>query len=287
MAVAGVGIADGTVLICLIACAMILWILLQARAPVGGVPVVGGIGVSLIDGLRTNVQNLAFGLDSWLSQLQAATEAGWTWFVNQAILVPLAKSAAALADLNTFVNQLALTTIPQLAAQLAAAETQLTDAVLPRLTAAEAAILADEDFVKGVVVAELGQVSTAVGQLRADADQLRAELGQVGSQVLADAAILAQLAVLIPGLQALVGAEGAAIAGLQTLPGELAQLEGRVKGQTTDLGKLAALLGLAALGAVAIENLIRIARDPCSVCPGLDLGTVEQRLESLEAFGQL
>lgn len=287
MVVAGVGVADSTVLIVLIALCLVLWILLQVRAPLGNVPVVGGTGVNLLDGLRGNVQKLALAMEGWLSGLQAATASGWDWLIHQTVDAGMAALSRALTDQATTLKAFLTVTLPKLQQDLTALTQLVNGQLMARLLAVESAVASDELYARTVLAAGLATATADIAVLSSDVARLRVDVDAAAQQLVQDAATLALLVQALPALRALLAAEAAQLGGLVALPAELDQLQGRVQGISEQLAKLLSLLGLASLSAVAIAELVRIAKDPCSICPGLDLSGVEGRLESLEAFGQV
>lgn len=71
----------------------------------------------------------------------------------------------------------------------------------------------------------------------------------------------------------------------ENLRGNLGQLEGRIGEIEQTLRLVLPLATLAALGAVAIENLRNVARDPCYCLHSGDLSDLPFRVEALEELG--
>jgi hypothetical protein len=133
-----------------------------------------------------------------------------------------------------------------------------------------------------------------VDLLKAMAQQAAQDVAQLQGQVAdltgrltqAEAALAAVLGVvpLVHQLQALTAGAGSGVSALER---DVAAQQARLGTIDAELARVLGLTSVAALGAVAIANLIRIARDPCNICPGLDLSNVQGRLLALEMFGEV
>jgi len=282
----GIAIADVFVFVCLVAIAVMLWTLLQVRAPAGKLPVVGGALVNAIDGIRTSIAQLAGSLETFLGHQATAASDLWQRFILQVVNPTLASFQVGLIYVGSKVEALAALNVPKLEHDVAAVELQLYGSVQPVLAQAQADIGELIHFEQSVA-------GPAIAGLELEASRAAQELGNALARV---AALESQLAAVLPVVQAvapflsllqqLAAFESASAGGVSALERAVAGQQDRLKALQDDLAKLLGLAAITALGAVAIENLIRVARDPCTACQGVDLSQNEARLFALEMFGE-
>lgn len=121
----------------------------------------------------------------------------------------------------------------------------------------------------------VAQQAAAISTYRPLWDSLARVPGGVAYQLSRDAAQLAALAAAVGALDAALGAESSGVSALER---SIAQ-------QQAQLAKLAGLGALSLAGTAVVAELIRIAENPCMVCPGLNLNDLEGRVSSLELGG--
>lgn len=254
----------------------------QARSFALNLPVVANPVVSAIDWL------ISF-------NLQAAR------LIDTALEIVAVQSAQALANLIvTIVNIAAATLIALIhstAQQAGRAEALAIHIEVVELVAVRqqlAQLAAEIGHVQQVETAQLQAAVAAIERtLATDLARALAAAAVVERQLAPYLPMLARLAELpqdaaqtILRLLALTGELGAAVAVLEaqavTLESGVSALERSIANQQALLGRLAILLTLAAAGAVAIQELVRIARNPCEVCQGLNINDLEARVASVE-----
>lgn len=89
----------------------------------------------------------------------------------------------------------------------------------------------------------------------------------------------------LPLLQALLAFEGGILARAQALELEAVQQRGRIAELEKALATVLPLAVVAAIGATAVMNLERLARDPCHCLTIGDFSDLPSRIESLEGMG--
>ena len=290
VAIGGAAVAD-LVLVLLFAVlgtiglAAIYWALTHARGIAGGVPVAGRVLVSGIDGLRTTV----VGLMRWQEDAIVGAVHDLTRRVVQVVALCTRSQFGAVIQANSDLSGVVATAVAQLndevwplarsAAQgvsdlsgvVQTVVRQLDDQVFPRLAAVEKAG-SDLSGVVAVAVAQLDdQVFPELGRLQAQAAQLDRRLAVLEGY----RGLLGELA----------GFEGGVAGQLAGLRAGVTGLERAIEGERATLGRLVSLLGLAGLGALALENLADLARDPCRCLTGGPFSDLEDRVEALENAG--
>jgi hypothetical protein len=282
----GIGIVDLFVFACMLAIVVVLWTLLQARGPIGSVPIIGATGVSLIDAIRVQVTNLALSLENFLTWQQGQITDLWNRAVTNLINPYFGALSQLYTSLALGVRELATRAVPQLQADVTALQRAQATAILPALAIDASQIAALLKFEDRMVRVTLPAMAAEAARTAQEAANLRALLAGLTAEVQAVAALVARLAPFLPELQGLAAFEASAAGGVAALERDIANQRGRITGAEQELAKLVALSGVTVLGAVAIANLVRVARDPCRICDGLDLATVEARLTALEMFGE-
>lgn len=106
-------------------------------------------------------------------------------------------------------------------------------------------------------------------------DRLAAVPGGVPATLVAQAQAIALLTAQVADLRRALGVE----------EGGVSALERSIAGQGAALKQLAGVGVIAAAGEVVVAELVRIAENPCGVCPGLNLNDLEGRVASLELAG--
>lgn len=283
----GIAFADVFVFVCMVAIAAILWSLVQVRSPISKVPVIGGPGVNLIDGLRSNIAQLAKTLEDWLTFQQNAASALFARW-EQVVVTPYFNIVdKAITVLGTQLWAGLGAAIVNIGQQIAFEKDQVVRLLAPQIAAVGAEVVAIEQFDAQLLKVVIPQLQALEQQDAQAVGRALSDLANLGGRVLAIERSLAALIPFVPELARLAAFEAATVGGISALVSEEAIQLGRVKGLEIDFQKLAALTILGALTATAIDQLVRIAKDPCSICPGLDLSTVEARLSALEAFGEV
>lgn len=183
------------------------------------------------------------------------------------------------------------------AASAYALAVEIEDTELPAIRATQgelvSALQADFGAAKAfTLTAVAGAVAPVLGRLGA------AESVNAAQQQVIDAyrPMWAQLAA-VPGgaareivlLTAQVATLTAAVGSLEAQLGQtssgVSALERQVAAQQAALGRLAVVGVIAGAGAAVAAELVRIAENPCEVCPGLDLNDLEGRVAGLELAG--
>lgn len=283
---AGVGLVDVLVFASMLAIAVILWTTLQLRAPAGRLPVVGGTLINAIDSVRQAVTQIALGMEQFFAAQQAQVSSLWTRFILQVLNPTIAGFQNAIVSVGLRVEDIATRRLSALENTVAGLSGTVLTLLVPLVDQHTHRITSIETDTRDVIhptIEDLSHKATTTAQLLENA------IGRVGTlehDLAAAVAVLGTLAPFLPILRGLAAFETASAGGLTALGGELTLQRGRVQVLENDLSKVLALAGVTALGAVAIQNLIRVARDPCKGCPGADLTNYEARLFQLEMFGQ-
>lgn len=254
----------------------------QARSFAVNLPVVAGPVVSAIDWLIGFDIQAARAIDSQLSAwLVASTQAFGR-------LVVVAFNAAGAAILALIHHTAAA------ASSALTLATHLSTAVIPALESRVASLERLEGSVSAVVRAAIAAaVAVAVAGLESELAGVRQQATSTQQQLDTYRPLLNSLAAIPGGAAALLLSEASTVATLTARVGvlerELGQaesgvtaLERTIAAQAATLAQLAALGILAGAGAAVIENLLRLARDPCYCLTQGAFSDLPGRVASLE-----
>lgn len=257
----------------------------QARGFAGGLPIIASPVITAIDGLLATIQHAAELVDKTLQAQLVWAVQGLGHIVVVAfnaagavILTLIHHTAALLAVTVVELTHLRTVVVPQLGVRLAGAVTELVrlrDHVIAALVHDVAGLA---HFVTVELVGRVMAVERAVAALIPFLGMLErlASLGfDPAAALQADAQQLGRIAGGVGALGADLGAIGARVGTLET---DLANSQ-------ATLARLVALLALAGVGAVALENLLRLAKDPCYCLTQGSFSDLPGRVEALENFG--
>lgn len=257
----------------------------QARGYAVNLPVIANPVTTAIDALLNAIKSAAHAVDPILNDVMIRGVQGFA-----ALVVLCVNSAGAL-----FIS--GVHAVQAQAAQLSIDLTHVINVVVPQFHAQLVALANDLGHLRDVVVADLSAQMTLL--------LTRTVPGLVARLVALETSVTA-LVPFLGMLQALAGLpvapakwliqDAAAIANLGADVGvierDLSDIFGRVRtleDQLADarstLARLVTLLALAGVGAVALENLLRVARDPCYCLNDGGFSDLPGRVEALENFG--
>lgn len=288
-AIAGEGfvLVDVAVFVVALVLIAMLWLLVQSRAPAGRIPIAGSLVVSAIDGLRAVIVTLFGQLGAFMDWQQTQVNHLWTGFINQ-VVAPITSGLHALVlSAQLGLTHLASVVVPQLAHDLAQLQAVTVQLIQPAVRLLQLELAVEQHLIQSVVVPDLRALQLAEAQAAGELLRAEAQIGDLTARIGQAEVALAAVVSVLPIIHQLQGLATNTGAGVSALERDVAQQQANVRAVEAELAKVLGLAGVAALGAVAIANLIRIARDPCGVCPGLDLSNVQGRLTALEMFGEV
>lgn len=257
----------------------------RARASASGFPIVGSVIADAITGLIVRIQQAAgivdtafnvLALDSiraigrlvvlafqfagaalivtvaWLGKEAAQATAN----IHYLFTVEIPRAVHRIVALEHGLVHLANVVVGQLAARVAALDAYVVHVVVVRLVAAEQQLLALVPFLPLLQRLAAFEQATAIA-IGAES----AQLGRIG------------------------GAVGVLEGDITQVWQHVGQLERAITEQQAVIAKLVALLTLAGLGAVALENVVRLAKDPCYCLTTGGFSDLPGRVEALENFG--
>lgn len=287
VAAGGFAVVDVVVfVVCLVLVAM-LWLLVQARVPAGRVPLAGSLAVSAIDGLRAQIASLFGALGVFLDWQQTQITHLWTGFINQVVAPLVAGVNTLLASTVTGLTHLALVVVPAIQHELAQVQALELQVIQPALHLVQGAVAFDQHLIQTVILPDIHALQLAESAAIQELGQLRAQLGDLTGRLAQAELALATVVSILPLVHQLQALGATTAGGVSALERDVASQQAAIRAVEAELAKVLGLAGVAALGAVAIANLVRILRDPCGICPGLDLSNVQGRLLALEMFGEV
>lgn len=257
----------------------------QARSFALNLPVVAIPVVSAVDWLIAfNVQAARY-VDNALGNFLVLSITSFGRMVvfafntaGAAILFLIRDTAAQANAANNLARHIEFVELPAVGAALdalGALRTVVSDAVrgfvVTTVAAATLPILARLSAAEGVNAAQQQTLDT----YRPMWQQLAAVPGGAATAI-------ALLQVEFAALRAQVGVLEAELSGAQN---GVSALERQIAAQSSQLARLAAVGVLAGAGVAVVAELVRIAENPCEVCPGLNLSDLEGRVASMELSG--
>lgn len=280
----------GVVLVALILVVMLVALQLyssgrQARAFAVNLPVVADPVTAALDFVLALVVSGARVVDLQFSNWLYGGVAAFGRFVvlafnaaGAALLSLIHDTAARAVRAEALATHVEVVELPALYAELQATRAAL-DALALRIVPALQAQVATDERTIGQQAARILALEQVVAR---DLAPYVPMLARLASLPVDAAEEIGRLAALVAGLTAAESILGAQ-AGI--LSGGVSALERQVGQQQAALERLAALGVLAVAGSAVLAELVRIGRDPCGVCSGLNLSDLEGRVALLEVSG--
>lgn len=257
----------------------------QARSFAVGLPVISAPVLTAVDWLiGFNIQAARL-VDTALGDLVLLSIQGFGRLVvlsfnaaGAVLLILIHSTAAAAQTAHALAVKLETVEVPALSARVGGLERALTADtaalkafILASLSSAVAPVLARLGAAEGVIGAQQRVIDT----YRPMWDQLAGVPGGAAAGIASLRAQVSVLSVQVAALEATLG---------QTQAGASA-LERQIAAQQSAVARLAAVGVIAGAGEVVIAEILRIAENPCEVCPGLNLNDLEGRVASMELAG--
>lgn len=257
----------------------------QARSFTVGLPVIADPTTAALDFILQLLVAAGRNVDSAISTFLVFSVQGFGRLVvlafnaaSSTVLFLIHDTAAKASSGYALAVQAESVDLPALSARVGAlASTEAADIAsvkaftLNAINAAALGILARLVADEGVIASQQRVIDT----YRPLWDQLAAVPGGVVGALNTQAAAIAVLSARVGVLERALGVEETGVSAL----------ERTIAGQAETLKRLAGVGVIAAAGDIVVAELVRIAENPCGVCPGVNLNDLEGRVASLELAG--
>ncbi len=269
----------------LLALAFVYWMLNNVRGAVAGLPVIGGTVANIITLAIATTQAAASGV-SYVMQLQLHYIVHNLRIVLNYFLAPLfIPIMTVLQNVSDRVWDYDHNTFPRVAATF----TSVWDHIRHYDFEVFPAISARFDFLERWASAIQSTWPTLLFRVDGLASRVndydQNVFPRIAARFAGDAAALAELQAFLPLLRTLQGFESGTVRGIEGVAGDVAGLRDRAGQIERELAKVLPLSVVVALGAAAVLNLERVARDPCHCITSGDFSDLPDRVASLESMG--
>lgn len=287
---AGIALLDlcigiGILIIILLAFATLRWTVNATVGLVGGLPIIGGAAVNAVQRFGDAIWNLARGFEEIQATYVWNVSVRLVQLLNATVGVAFQPWAILISNTNNIANEARADAWYILGQWIPFVTNWITNT---SNIANEARAL-----VWGLSAHVYQVVEVIANEARARVSALETHVSNVVEPIANEGRALArslapQVAVLwgfLPLLQALAAFEGGALARIATLEADLAFQRGRVQVLEQNLARVMPLAVVAAIGATAVLNLERVARDPCHCLTLGDFSDLGDRVAALESLG--
>ncbi len=269
----------------LLALAFVYWLLANVRGRVAGLPVIGGTVANIITLAILTTQAVASGVSN-VMQLQLHYIVHNLRIVLNYFLAPLFMPIwNQLQGLSNRVWDYDNNAFPRIAATFTSVLDHIRHydfEVFPAIAATLVTLTNDATLLGRTLFPLVTRVEGLAGRV-ADYDQNA--FPRIAARFAADAVALAELQAFLPLLRTLQGFESGTVRGIEGVARDVAGLRDVTGTLERDLARVLPLAVVAAIGATAILNLERVARDPCHCLTVGDFSDLPDRIASLETMG--
>lgn len=285
-----VALADRVLAFAMLAVALLFfggvyWLLVNARGRLAGLPLVGGAAVTAVNLMIVFVQVNAYAANS-IIQLQLHFASRALRVVLNYFLAPVLMPVMTMVQgVSNRVWDYDHNVFPRVQATFADVWAHIANYdfnVFPRIAATLVTLTNDATLLGLGLIAHDRRI-TGIESRVADYDQN--VFPRVQAIFASHATAIAELQAFLPLLRDLAGFEAGAVGGIRTLGGRVATLERGEADLARDLARVLPLSVVVALGAAAVLNLERVARDPCHCLNAGGWSDLPDRISALEELG--
>lgn len=266
----------------LLALAILYWLIANSRGRLGGLPLIGGTIVGILNAVLQTVVVLAAAV-SGVMQAQLHFAVHNLRIVLNYFLAPLFMPImSALQGVSNRVWDYDHNAFPRIAAQFTSVWDHIRHydfEVFPAITTTLTLLTNDVTLLGRILFPLATRVEGLAGRV-ADYDQNA--FPRIAARFATDAAALAELQGYLPLLRTLAEFESGAVRGIEGIAGDLASLRDIVRTHTGQLALLIGLSVIAAAGAEGIRELRCISTLKCSPLNDLLQSDLDERVTALE-----